>query len=372
MIPVIDGHNDLAWHSREARGYTVDGLDALVPDFHTDLPRLAAGGVRGQFWSVWVDPELRGAEQVTATWEQIDWVHRFVDAYPERLAMARTAADVRRISASLKTASLIGIEGGDQLGGSLGVLRSYARAGARYMTLTWSLTTDWADSATDEARHDGLTDFGRQVVAEMNRVGMIVDLAHVSPATMRDALDVSTLPVVVSHSATTALCDHPRNVPDDVVERIAADGGVVMCAFVPSFVSQARRDWVIGGEEGEAPFVGIADVADHLDHLREVGGPGVVGLGADYDGTDAMPSGLDDVSGYQDLLEELRSRGWSTSDLEGVAHGNALRVLEANDAAHLAFLDGSAPAPAASAVSPAVDVSERIRLKETREKENQE
>lgn len=359
MIPVLDGHNDLAWHSRESRGYRVDGLDTHQPSLHTDLPRLAEGGVRGQFWSVWVDPELRGAEQVTATLEQIDWVNRFIEAYPGHLGRARTAADVRRIAATLRTASLIGIEGGDQIGGSLGVLRSYARAGARYMTLTWSLTTDWADSATDDARHDGLTDFGRDVVAEMNRIGMVVDLAHVSPATMRDALDVSTLPVMVSHSAALALCDHPRNVPDDVVSRIAADGGVVMCAFVPSFVSQARRDWVLDGEQGEAPLVGITDVADHLDHLREVGGIEVVGLGADYDGTDAMPTGLDDVSGYQSLLGELRTRGWSTSDLEAVAHGNALRVLEANDPAHMAFMEGTAPPPAGTAIAPAVDANAR-------------
>jgi membrane dipeptidase len=360
MIPVIDGHNDLAWHCRELRGYRVDGLDSHQPELHTDLPRLVRGGVRGQFWSVWVDPELRGSEQVTATLEQIDWVDRFIDAYPEALGRARTAADVRRISASLRTAGLIGVEGGAQIDGSLGVLRSYARAGARYMTLTWSLTTDWADSATDQARHGGLSDFGRSVVTEMNRIGMIVDLAHVSPATMRHALDVTTAPVMVSHSASLALCDHPRNVPDDVVSRIAADGGVVMCAFVPSFVSQARRDWVLDGERGDAPHVGIDDVADHLDHLREVGGIDVVGLGADYDGTGAMPSGLDDVSGYQRLLETLRTRGWSTSDLEAVAHANALRVLEANDEAHLAFMNGTAPAPPSSALTPAVDVDERV------------
>jgi membrane dipeptidase len=311
-----------------------------------------------------VDPQLRGAEQVTATLEQVDWVHRFNEAYPDQLALARTAADVRRIAASRRTAGLIGVEGGAQIDGSLGVLRTYARAGARYMTLTWSVTTDWADSATDVVRHSGLNPFGRDVVAEMNRIGMIVDLAHVSPATMRDALDVSTLPVMVSHSASLALCDHPRNVPDDVVERIAAGGGVVMCAFVPSFVSQARRDWVVSGAEGEAPAVGISDVADHLDHLREVGGIGAVGLGADYDGTDSMPQGLDDVSGYQRLLEELHDRGWSTADLEAVAHGNALRVLEANDEAYLAFTNGTAPAPASSALAPAVDVEARMRAKE--------
>lgn len=357
MIPVIDGHNDLAWARRERFGSTTAGLDGPVPELHTDLPRLAAGGVAGQFWSVWVDPALSGAEQVTATLEQIDFVQRLIDAHPELLVAARTAEEVRTAMSAGRIASLIGVEGGAQIDGSLAVLRQYARLGARYMTLTWSRTIAWADSATDEARHGGLTDVGRDIVREMNRIGMLVDLAHVSPATMRDALAVSTRPVVVTHSGALHLCDHPRNVPDDVLTVIGERGGVVMVAFVPSFVSQARRDWVLAGEHGEAPFVGIADVADHIEHIRAVAGAHAVGIGADYDGTGSMPSGLDDVSRYQDLLEELRRRGWAREDLEALAHGNVLRVLEASDADHLAFLAGTAPPPVSFA--PSVDLTQR-------------
>ncbi|MGN6427478.1 MAG: membrane dipeptidase [Leifsonia sp.] len=359
MIPVIDGHNDLAWARREANGYDVSAVDGPCPGLHTDLPRLTAGGVGGQFWSVWVDPVLEGAEQVTATLEQIDFVHRLVDAHPERLRFARTASDVRAAMAEGRIASLIGIEGGDQLNGSLAVLRQFARLGARYLTLTWSRTTDWADSATDEARHGGLTDFGREVVRELNRIGVLVDLSHVAPTTMRDALAVTTRPVIVSHSCALALCDHPRNVPDDELAAIGAGGGVVMVAFVPSFLSQARAEWVRAGEHGEPPAVGIADVADHIEHVRRVAGVHAVGLGADYDGTDAMPAGLGDVSHYQELFDELRARGWSEQDLAALGHGNVLRVLEASDADHLAFLAGDAPAPRPAALVPAVDTTER-------------
>lgn len=359
-IPVVDGHNDLAWARREHHRYTVAGLDASCPDLHTDLPRLAAGGVGGQFWSVWVDPVLQGAEQVTATLEQIDFVHRLVQAYPEQLRFARTADDVRAAMTDGRIASLIGVEGGDQFNGSLAVLRQFARLGARYVTLTWSRTTDWADSATDEARHGGLTDFGREVVREMNRIGVVVDLAHVAPSTMRDALAVSERPVMVSHSCALALCDHPRNVPDDVLAAIGAGGGVVMVAFVPSFLSPARAEWVRGGEQGEAPPVGIADVADHIEHVRDIAGGHAVGLGADYDGTDSMPAGLGDVSHYQDLLDELRTRGWSEQELRALAHENVLRVLEASDPDHLAFLDGSAPPPRDAALTPAVDAAAHV------------
>ncbi|RII41006.1 hypothetical protein DWB68_14925 [Galactobacter valiniphilus] len=352
MIPVIDGHNDLAWASREKRGYSALGLDGNVPDLHTDLPRLAAGDVGGQFWSVWVDPELTGAEQVTATLEQIDFVHRLVAAYPERLRFARTAADARAAIGEGKLASLIGVEGGAQIDNSLAVLRQYARLGARYMTLTWSRTIEWADSATDEERHGGLTAFGEDVVREMNRIGMLVDLAHVAPCTMRDALRVSTRPVVVSHSGALALTDHPRNVPDDVLRGIGEGDGVVMVAFVPSFVNQARRDWVAAGEVGRAPAVGVTDVADHVEHIARVAGHHAVGLGADYDGTDSMPDGLGDVSCYPALLDELRRRGWSEPHLEDLAYRNVLRVMEASDADHLAFMDGTAPAPAEAHLAP--------------------
>ncbi|MFJ6726383.1 dipeptidase [Streptomyces sp. NPDC091281] len=340
MIQVIDGHNDLPWARRARHGRTTAGLDAPVPDLHTDLPRLTAGGVGGQFWSVWADPDLVGADQVTATLEQIDFVHRLVDAYPDRLRFARTAADVRAAFDEGRVASLIGVEGGAQLGGSLAVLRQYARLGARYLTLTWSRTTAWADSATDDARHGGLTDFGRDVVRELNRIGVLADLAHVSPATMRDALDVSTRPVIVSHSGARTLCDHPRNVPDDVLAAIGAADGVVMVAFVPAFLTPACHAWEQAGERGEMPPVGVADVADHIEHVRHVAGVHAVGIGADYDGTDRMPTGLGDVSRYQELLRELRRRGWSGPDLHRLAHGNVLRVLETADTDHLAFLAG--------------------------------
>lgn len=356
---VIDGHNDLAWASRTLLGYRVAELGGEVLRTQTDLPRLTRGGVAGQFWSVWVDPVLEGAEQVVATLEQIDFVHRLVDAHPERLAFTRTAAEVRAAMAEGRIASLIGIEGGDQLGGSLAVLRQFARLGARYMTLTWSRTIAWADSATDEARHAGLTDFGREVVREMNRIGVLVDLSHVAPSTMRHALEETRRPVIVSHSGALAVCDHPRNVPDDVLIAIGAQGGVVMVPFVPTFLSQARRNWWEAGGDGDAPRVGVRDVADHLDHIRQVAGVHAVGIGADYDGSDAMPEGLEDVSGYPALFAELRERGWTDDDLAAFAHENVLRVLEASDQDHEAFLAGRAGEPAAAALAPAVDTTTR-------------
>lgn len=345
MIPVIDGHNDLAWARRERYDLSTRQLDERVPDLHTDIPRLRAGGVGGQFWSVWVDPVHQGAAQVAATLEQIDFVHRLVQEHPDVFAFARTAHDARTAIRQGRIASLIGVEGGAQIDGSLAVLRQYARLGARYMTLTWNHTTDWADSATDEPRHGGLSDFGGEVVREMNRIGMLVDLAHVSPATMRAAIAASIRPVMVSHSGAAALCDHPRNVPDDVLAAIGAMGGVVMVAFVPTFLSQARRDWSLTGESGEPPAVTVADVADHIEHIRSVAGVHAVGIGADYDGTDAMPTGLEDVSGYPRLFDELRTRGWSEDDLQALAFRNALRVLEASDADHLAFLSGGEDRP---------------------------
>ncbi|WP_245569927.1 dipeptidase [Acidipropionibacterium thoenii] len=361
VIGVIDGHNDLAWAARQIRGYRVGGLDDPahpVAGLHTDLPRLVAGGVQGQFWSVWVDPQLTDAQQVTGTLEQIDFVQRLVAGYPDTLELAATAADARRIAGQGRIASFIGVEGGAQIDGSMAVLRQYARLGARYLTLTWSRTTDWADSATDVPRHDGLSGFGVEVVREMNRIGMVVDLAHVAPSTMRDALAASTRPVMVSHSATLALCDHPRNVPDDVISRIGEGGGVVMVAFVPSFVSQARHDWVEAGEVGEPPTVGISQVADHMDHVREVAGVSAVGIGADYDGTGSMPRGLDDVSHYQQLLAELSRRGWSRADLEAAGHRNVLRVVEASDPDYRAFMRGDAPQPDPQALAPAVDLTD--------------
>lgn len=353
--PVIDGHNDLAWACRVTRGYATVGLDTGAPELHTDLPRLEAGGVGGQFWSVWVDPVLEGADQVVATLEQIDFVRRLIDAYPQRLRFARTASDVRKAMDEGRIASLIGIEGGAQIAGSLAVLRQYARLGGRYMTLTWSRTTEWADSATDETRHDGLTDFGREVVREMNRIGVLVDLAHVSPATMRDALETSMRPAIVSHSCAWALCRHDRNVPDDVLSQIGGTGGVVMVAFVPSFLDEDRRAWVVAGQPGNPPTVGVSALADHVEHVRRVAGVHAVGLGADYDGTDLLPDGLADVSGYPALFAELSRRGWTEAELRGLACDNVLRVLEESDSDYLAFLGGAAGEPRPVAIAPAVD-----------------
>ncbi|MGO3147599.1 MAG: dipeptidase [Leucobacter sp.] len=354
-FPVIDGHNDLAWECRVQREYETTGLDGSVPELHTDLPRLFEGGVAGQFWSVWVDPVLMGADQVVATLEQIDFVHRLVKAYPDQLQFARTADDVRVAMSVDRIASLIGVEGGAQIGGSLAALRQFAKLGARYMTLTWSRTTDWADSATDTATHGGLSEFGHEVVREMNRIGMLVDLAHVAPTTMRHALETSTRPVIVSHSGAWELCHHTRNVPDDVIATIGERSGVVMVAFVPSFLTEERRMWVEAGEVGAPPTVGVAAVADHIEHIRDIAGIHAVGLGADYDGTDAMPDGLDDVSKYPALFAELEKRGWSAHDLRLLSCENVLRVLAASDDDHRSFLAGEAEAPSASAVAPSIN-----------------
>lgn len=343
---VIDGHNDFAWEAREQFGYRTAGFAAPIATTQTDLPRLRRGGVAGQFWSVYVSPErLHGADQVVATLEQIDFVHRLIAAYPQDLAFARTASQARAAMAAGKIASLIGVEGGAQFGGSLAVLRAFARLGARYLTLTWSRTIDWADSATDEARHGGLTDFGREVVRELNRIGVLVDLAHVAPTTMRDALAVSQRPPLVSHSAARAISPHPRNVPDDVLAEIGARDGVVMLPFVPSFLSRARYDWLEAGGEGEAPPVTVQDAADQLDYLRQVAGVHAVGLGADYDGSPEMPEGLEDVGCYPALFAELEARGWSEQELRGLGSENVLRVLEASDGDYERFLRGEAGEP---------------------------
>lgn len=363
MIPVIDGHNDLPWASREKRGYTAQGLDGAVPGLHTDVPRMREGGLAAQFWSLWVDPVLEGSEQVTATLEQIDFVHRLVAAAPDQLALARTAAEVRAALKAGKIASLMGSEGGAQIDSSLAVLRQYARAGMRYMTLTWNRTTEWADSATDAPRHGGLSAFGRDVVREMNRIGVLVDLSHVAPSTMRAALEISTRPVLTSHSSALGICDHPRNVPDDVMRTIGESGGVQMVTFVPRFVSQEVRDyWELPEDQrpAEAPQATLSQVADHVEYVREVAGVHAVGLGGDFDGTDLMPVGLEDVSTYPALLDELRSRRWSEPELRALAHENVLRVLEASDPAYEAFLAGADAGTAEPAgVTPRVDASTR-------------
>ncbi|GAA1931144.1 dipeptidase [Brevibacterium antiquum] len=339
---VFDGHNDLAWYLREERDYSVDGLnDPKVSPF-TTMDQLREGSVAAQYWSVYVHSSITGADAIKATWEQIDAVQRVVTSYPERLQFARTAAEVVAAREAGKVASLMGVEGGQQIDESLAVLRSYARAGSRYMTLTWSTTHSWADSATDEPQHGGLSSFGREVVAEMNRIGMIVDLSHVAPSVMHQSLDITTLPVIFSHSCAFGLNPHPRNIPDDVLDRVPGNGGVAMMTFVPSFVSNARREWVDAGENGTAPEVTVADVADHCDYVRERIGIDHIGLGGDICGVDELPTGLGDAGQYPALFSELSSRGWSDSDLHKLGFDNAMRVLEAHEDAYTRFLGTSA------------------------------
>jgi membrane dipeptidase len=355
--PVLDGHNDLPWTLRVAADVGVDTTDLAgsVPSIQTDWPRLARGGVGAQFWSVFVPADLAGEAAVSTTLEQIDLVHELIRRYPEVLELALTAEDIERVAAGGKVASLIGAEGGHSIGCSLGTLRALYALGVRYLTLTHNLNLPWADSATDEPAAGGLTAFGREVVREMQRLGMLVDLSHVSPDTMRDALEVAEGPVIFSHSSALAICDHPRNVPDDILARLAAGGGTCMVNFVPAFVSQACRDWerefaeemkrrgfdfknVPGRgqvrEERAAwtaghprPVVTLAEVADHIDHVRDVAGVDHVGIGSDYDGVDSLPQGLEDVSCYPALIAELLDRGWSEEDCGKLASGNIVRTL---------------------------------------------
>jgi len=353
-VPLVDGHNDLPWAIRAGFGSdpVLAALTRPVRETQTDLPRLSEGGVAAQFWSVYVPGTLTGDAAVTAVLEQIDIVHRMIQAYPEHLELALTAADVQRAFAAGKIASLLGAEGGHSIASSLGVLRALYGLGVRYMTLTHNSNVGWADSATDTPDAGGLTDFGRAVVREMQRIGMLVDLSHVAPSTMRDALDVAGAPVIFSHSSARALCDHPRNVPDEVLARLAVNGGVCMVTFVPAFVSpecgawQAgllaeldrrgldRRDmsaWDAVAPEWEAahpvPEATLTQVADHIDHVRSVAGIDHIGIGGDYDGSAAMPTGLSDVSGYPALFAELLTRGWTEPDCAALAGGNLLRVL---------------------------------------------
>jgi membrane dipeptidase len=350
-FPLIDGHNDLPWALRE-RGLDEVDLAAPVPGLHTDLPRLAAGGMGAQFWSVFVPSSLAGDTAVTAVLEQIDLARTMIARYSQALELALTSGDVERIFASGRVASLLGAEGGHAIAGSLGVLRMLYALGVRYMTLTHNANVGWADSATDDPAAGGLTDFGRDVVREMQRIGMLVDLSHVSPDTMRDALDAAAAPVIFSHSSARAVCNAPRNVPDDVLARLADNGGVCMVTFVPGFVSQECSDWLAGlkaeatrrgldpkdfGElwsiklEWEAahprPQATLAQVADHIDHVRQVAGLEHVGIGGDFDGTPDVTVGLEDVSTYPALFAELARRGWTESDCSALAGGNLLRVM---------------------------------------------
>ena len=354
---VFDGHNDLLWVAREKVDYDFDRLDLLNSDTcrghgtHTDLPRMRAGGMAAQFWSVFVPATLTGGAAVTATLEQIDAGHRMIARYAEQLAPATTVEDVERARQQGRIASLMGAEGGHQIDESLGTLRMLHRLGVRYLTLTHNDNVPWADSATDEPVLGGLSDFGREVVAEMNRIGMLIDLSHVSADVMRQALDVSSVPVIFSHSSARAVCDHPRNVPDDVLARLAANGGVCMVTFVPKFVNQRVSDWWVefeeaveaegleedgeGGQEFLAsyragnpdPKATLSDVVAHLEHAREVAGVDHLGLGGDYDGVGELPEGLEDVSGYPRLFAALAATGWSDQDLIKLSSRNVLRAM---------------------------------------------
>jgi membrane dipeptidase len=371
--PVIDGHNDLPWEIRDRFKGDYDKVDLNtdisvlphakdLPPLMTDIPRLRKGGVGAQFWSVWVPSDTSGPISVQTTIEQIDIVTRMTARYGDSFAMAKTAGDIRRIQASGKIASLIGIEGGHQINNQLSVLRQMYDLGARYMTLTHSRNTDWGDSATENPLHNGLTPFGKTVVREMNRLGMMVDISHVSPKTMTDVLDVSRSPVIFSHSNARSVTEHPRNVPDDILKRMPKNGGIVMVNFYPGYISNAYSQWdadrsaekariatppfsglYLGQPERAAaaleawdkahpkPLVTVSDVADHFDHVRKIAGIEHVGIGSDFDGVDSVPVGLDSADDYPALLAELLKRGWSDADVAKATGGNLLRVMEANE-----------------------------------------
>ncbi len=351
--PLVDGHNDLPWRARALVDYDWDKLDIAgsTPN-HTDLPRLAQGGLGAQFWSVFVPSNLPPDQAVIQTLEQIDAVYAMVERYADRLGLATTADEVDAVFASGRIASLMGAEGGHSIGCSLGALRMLHQLGVRYMTLTHNDNVPWADSATDDAVLGGLSDFGREVVREMNRIGMLVDLSHVSADTMRDALAVTEAPVIFSHSSARAICPTPRNVPDDVLETLAANGGTCMAVFAPQFVSRQVWDWKVeaaaaAAQEGVAstdlvafepwveryaeahpqPQATLEQVVTHVEYLREVAGVDHIGLGGDYDGVANLPVGLEDVSGYPRLLAALADRGWSDEDLVKLAGANVLRTL---------------------------------------------
>jgi len=359
-VPIIDGHNDYPWEVRQKAAMDLNKLDMRRPQptIMTDFDRLAAGGVGGQFWSVYVPVSIQGDAAVTATLEQIDIVHRMVARYSGTFELALTASDVERAFKAGHIASMIGMEGGHSINESLATLRQMHALGARYMTLTHSKNTRWADSATDKVDHHGLTKFGEAVVHEMNRLGMLVDLSHVSPETMAAVLRVTKAPVIYSHSSARALCDHPRNVPDDILKLVAANGGVVMANFYPGFIApdaapRAIEQFALANklqdehpndpaavkaalEEWQKshpmPKATLSMVADHIDHLRQVAGVDHVGIGSDFDGIDVTPVGLEDVSTYPKLTAELLRRGWPDDDIRKLLGLNVLRVMRQAEA----------------------------------------
>ena len=355
QVPLIDGHNDLPWQIRRKANRDVWAIDINEPqpDFHTDIPRLREGMLGAQFWSVYVPASMQGKEATRATMEEIDIVYEMIARYPDTFQLATTADEVETAFASGKIASMMGIEGGHSIDSSLGALRMFHKLGVGYMTLTHSRNIPWADSATDTVAVDGLTEFGNEVVREMNRLGMLVDLSHVSPATMHDALDVTEAPVIFSHSSSFAVCNHVRNVPDDVLVRLAENNGVIMVTFVPGYISEETRlHGVKRNEERErlasmagstdesvaegiaawneanpTPPATLAQVADHIDHIRQVIGIDYIGIGGDYDGISSLPVGLEDVSTYPMLTAELVRRGYSDEDIMKILGRNVLRVM---------------------------------------------
>lgn len=403
-MKIIDTHNDLPGALRKKCGYSVDELDQFRPELQTDIGRLRSGDVGAQFWSVWVPSDMAEPDAVVATMEQVDAVYRLVAKYPDDLAMAFTADDAEKMMRGGRIASLLGIEGGHSINESLGALRTFARLGVRYMTLTHNDDTSWAASGTGLRQHTGLSAMGKAIVAEMNRIGMMVDLSHTAESTQNAALDCAQAPLIFSHSSMRSVTDHPRNVSDEVLERLVANQGVVQITFVPSFVSQACADWQVasnakraelklgiaegspeaelvysfakaaprpgesardaksrnesllpydtvprGREEAGAAYASwmennpkpqatLADVADHCDHARDVVGINHVGIGGDFDGTPTLPVGLEDVSTYPALLEELRRRRWSLADTQKLASENFLRVMRAVEDAASALI----------------------------------
>ncbi|MDQ3077609.1 MAG: dipeptidase [Pseudomonadota bacterium] len=367
--PLIDGHNDLPWALRQDFALSVDGLESgtvsRTPPLMTDMARLRAGRVGGQLWSVYISGTITGDEAIRTTVEQIDAARRIIHAYPQHLQMASSADDLVRIHRSGRIGSMLGMEGGRQINASMAALRQFHELGVRYMTLTHNQTTDWADAATDQPKHDGLAPFGLKVVQEMNRLGMLVDLSHVSVATARDAIGASRAPVIFSHSDAYALNPHPRNVPDDVLRLLPANGGVMMVTFVPAFLAPASWAWGRERSAQEArlkslysfdmdrvarelksweatnppPVLSVAAVADHIDHVARIAGHDHVGIGGDLDGIDFTVPGLGGADGYPNLFAELIRRGWSDANLAKLAGGNFLRALRRAEAVSASMKD---------------------------------